>query len=227
MVLRINFSGVDEFDINSSFKKVNGFINKLFGENNQYHGKFSNYSVSKLQNGVYIGSRIIFTNGAFLTISSNDDKVIDKLINGILRNRNDLRISNLIFEDFDCFENDVHSSYDLIRTTSPIRLCNKEKFITFNDDEFIPYLTEKSIKKLVHNGLSEECAKTLKLELFHKENAKTHFYNIDGAKNICSQVMMIVRGDKEARKAIYELGFGSSTGFGFGSVEIIDNKYKK
>jgi CRISPR/Cas system endoribonuclease Cas6 (RAMP superfamily) len=33
--------------------------------------------------------------------------------------------------------------------------------------------------------------------------------------------MLGVRGDKEARKKIYELGFGKSTGFGFGAVTII------
>lgn len=222
MNLKIMFKGTDEFDVNSSFKKVNGFINKLFGKNNTYHGKFSNYSVSRLQNGIFIGNKVIFTNGAFLIISSNDNGLIDVLISGIMKNKDNLKISKLIFESFDCFEFNIHDGYDLVRTTSPIRLCNKYKFITFKDDDFIPYLTEKSIKKLIHNGLNENCAKTLKLELFHAENAKTYFYNINGAKNICSQVMLIVKGNKEARKAMYELGFGSSTGFGFGSVKIIN-----
>ena len=40
-------------------------------------------------------------------------------------------------------------------------------------------------------------------------------------KNICSQVMLIVKGDKDIRKKMYELGFGKSTGFGFGAVTII------
>ena len=33
--------------------------------------------------------------------------------------------------------------------------------------------------------------------------------------------MLVVRGDKNMRKALYEFGFGKSTGSGFGSIEIM------
>lgn len=221
MNIKIFFDGKDEFDINISYKKVNGFVNKLLGENNPYHGKFSKYSVSRLQNGMYLDGNVIFTNGAFLTISSCDNEFIDKIVLSLTYNRNELYISNLKFRKFEISEFDVHSEYDIIRTTSPIRLQTKDKFITFEDDEFVSHLRDKSIKKLIYNGLNEKVANTLDFELFHPENAKIRFYNINGCKNICSQVMLLVRGNKEARKLIYELGLGSSTGFGFGSVKLI------
>ena len=58
------------------------------------------------------------------------------------------------------------------------------------------------------------------LELFHVENSNTISVKIGEAINIGSRVMMIVKGDKDARKLIYEIGFGKCTGFGFGAVSV-------
>ena len=39
--------------------------------------------------------------------------------------------------------------------------------------------------------------------------------------NKSSQVMLLVRGKKEMRLALYKMGLGKSTGCGFGAIEIM------
>ena len=50
MILNINFEGSGVFDKPLN-KEVNGLINRCLGENNKYHGKFSNYCISSMQGG--------------------------------------------------------------------------------------------------------------------------------------------------------------------------------
>ena len=50
MILNINFEGSGVFDRPLN-KEVNGLINRCLGENNKYHGKFSNYCISQMQGG--------------------------------------------------------------------------------------------------------------------------------------------------------------------------------
>lgn len=225
MKIKVIFEGKDVLDQSKTFKKVNGFVNTCLGENNKYHGNFSNYSVSRLLGGKYDGNNIVFDNGAYITISSNEDEFIINLVRRLSTSRRKLCIGNLLFIDYELYEESVGKYFDVIRTTSPIRLTLKEQgFVTVKDTNFIDTLTNKSVKKLIHNGLDEGVANTLKFELFHPEKAHTRFYNIDGAKNITSNVMLVVRGKEEARRKLYNLGLGSSTGFGFGSVTVINKE---
>ena len=57
-----------------------------------------------------------------------------------------------------------------------------------------------------------------------QENAKTKMIEIGKQKNICSQIMLYVKGNKKARVMLYEMGLGKCTGFGFGAVTIIRNE---
>ena len=221
MVLNINFKG-DAVFIGSLNKEVNGFINRSLGKENKYHGHFSNYCVSTMQGGKMNREGIIFfSDGGYIQVSSSDKDFINDLVSGIVTNSDNLSIGSLQYKSIDIDEFRPFKEYDIIRTISPLYLSNKGRSLTFKDDNFIEVLTEKSRKKLIHNGLSERVANTLSFNLFHPENAKTKMIEIGKQKNICSQIMLYVKGNKKARVMLYEMGLGKCTGFGFGAVTII------
>ena len=221
MVLNINFKG-DAVFIGSLNKEVNGFINRCLGKENKYHGHFSNYCVSTMQGGkMNIEGIIFFSDGGYIQVSSSDKDFINDLVSGIVTNSDNLSIGSLQYKSIDIDEFRPFKEYDIICTISPLYLSNKGRSLTFKDDNFIEVLTEKSRKKLIHNGLSERVANTLSFNLFHPENAKTKMIEIGKQKNICSQIMLYVKGNKKARVMLYEMGLGKCTGFGFGAVTII------
>ena len=167
---------------------------------------------------------IMFSDGAYIQVSSNDKDFINDLVSGIITNGDKLSIASLRYKNFDVNGFEPFEKFDIIRTISPLYLSNKGRSLTFKDDNFIEVLTEKSRKKLIHNGLSERVANTLSFSLFHPENAKTKMIEIGKQKNICSQIMLYVKGNKKARVMLYEMGLGKCTGFGFGAVTIIRNE---
>lgn len=224
MVLNINFKG-DAVFIGSLNKEVNGFINRCLGKENKYHGHFSNYCVSTMQGGKMNREGIIsFSDGGHIQVSSYDVDFINDLVSGIVANSDNLSIGSLQFKSIDIDAFRPFKEYDIIRTISPLYISKDGRSLTFKDDNFIEVLTEKSRKKLMHNGLSERVANTLSFSLFHPENAKTKMIEIGKQKNICSQIMLYVKGNKKARVMLYEMGLGKCTGFGFGAVTIIRNE---
>lgn len=221
MILNINFEGSGVFDRPLN-KEVNGLINRCLGENNKYHGSFSDYCISSIQGGkMSKGGLLMFPNGAYIQVSSNDKDFINDLVSGIIANCDNLSIGGLRYKDIDIGAFEPFKEYDIIRTISPLYISKNGRSLTFKDDNFIEVLTDKSRKKLMHNGLSERVANTLSFSLFHPENAKTKMIEIGKQKNICSQIMLYVKGDKKARTMLYEMGLGKCTGFGFGAVTII------
>ena len=219
MRIKVIFSSSKVIFNESLNKEVNGFINKILGEGNKYHGTISRYSISSLQGAVKNGNGYSFPNGSYLFISSSDGEFIGTVISGLINNQH-LHIRDMEYIKMEICDYNVGSRFDLVRTISPILISEGNRFVTFKDDNFIELLTEKSIKKLIYSGLDEKKANTLKLQLFHAENAKTASIPIGEAVNIGSKVMLYVEGNKDARKLIYELGFGKCTGFGFGAVTI-------
>ena len=219
MRIKINFSNSKIVFNESLNKEVNGFINKLLGEGNKYHGNISRYSVSSMQGAVKVGDSYSFPNGAYLFIASDDGEFIGNIMQGLITNSN-LHIRDMYYTSIEISDYDIGTKFDLVRTISPILINDGSKQITFKDDNFIELLTQKSIKKLIFFGMDERKAKSLKLSLFHPENAKTASIPIGKSINIGSKVMLYVEGHKEARKLMYELGFGKCTGFGFGAVSV-------
>lgn len=221
MILKIYFERSDEVFEKPLNKQVNGFINFLLGENNEYHGKFSEYCVSSMQGGkMDKDGKLTFKDGAFLRVSSPSMDFLGKIMLSLSKNR-DLSVCSLQYKNFELDEFGTFSDYDVIRMISPLSLRVHRRVVTYNDDDFIEVLTSKSRKKLIHNGISEEEANTIEFELFHGENAKTKAVQIGGSANISSMVMLVVKGSEKARKTLYNLGLGGCCGFGFGAIEII------
>lgn len=198
---------------------VNSCVHRILGENNKYHNTFSNYSVSSLFGGIIIDNKMTYPNGAHFYISSIDNEFIEQIMFKIIDGNIEMHDMKLLGVDFEKFN--VHSDYDIIRTISPILLKDKERTVTYQDNDFINILTQKSKIKLLKSGFSEKDVNTLSIEPFHFEKARLKFPKVKNVVNKSSQVMLIVRGKKEMRLALYKMGLGKSTGCGFGAIEIM------
>ena len=228
MRIKLNFDPNTKPIHNPLNKEVNGFINNVLGIGNEYHGKFSRYSVSSMQGGHMDKNGVLnFPNGGYVFVSSDSDEFISKFLRGISKKRNLLYVFDMKYKSMDIKDFKVNERFDLVRTISPILLSSKDKkVLTFQDEEFISILTEKSKKKLIKCGYDKNLVDTLNMRLFHPENSRTKMVQVGEQKNIASKIMLYVEGDKSVRKALYELGIGKCTGFGFGSVSININNNK-
>ena len=217
--IKISLSSSNElfdYPLNS---KVNGFINRLLGDNNVYHGNFSRYSVSSLYGGVYDeNGRVSYPNGSYFYISSDDDVFMDKIDDGLCY-ASGYDICGMRYMGMDNCNFVVGSEYDIVRCMNLI-VREKDVALTYKDSNFIDVLLEKSKKKLLHCGYSEELVNTLSIELFRVNGARVRTLKIDNVVNICNRVMFIVRGSDIIRRALYEIGMGMCTGFGFGNVTL-------
>lgn len=218
MRVKIQFENGNNKFPSSTQDAILGYVNSVLGTNNNYHGKFSDYNVSDLQGEKVIDEshRIIYPNGSHIYVSSPNMDFLSKfLMDGHKYKLNDMSVKSIEVEPIN-----VNTNYDVVRTYSPILLKKNNKQITFQDEDFIQLLTEKSKKKLIHNGISESDANTLKLELFHPENAKIQKRRVHNVTNIGSHIMLIVKGKENVRKKLYQLGLGYCTGCGFGFVNV-------
>lgn len=229
MKIRINFKSSVQPISYPMNKQINGFINKVLGENNKYHGKVSSHSVS-LMNGRRIYDRINktveFPDGGFIYVSSPDSDFMLDLIVGLgnietadicgmeLKSSNDSR--------YDVCNFYPNKKYDYVTTITPVIVTNDKKNITYKHEKFLDVLRDKCIKKLIHYGISEEYASTIRMNLCKHDSNRSFDMLISGQHNICSRVTLKVYGEQSARVALYEMGLGRSTSFCFGSVKIND-----
>lgn len=225
MRIKINFKKNKRHITAPMNTEVNGFINALLGENNEYHGKFSRYSISPMLGRVVDKDTHTFSfpNGGHVFVSSDDPVFMERIVVGLITRGRGMSVMDMEVDTSNMFSSEdffPNRDYDIIMTTGPVIVKKDGKALTFRDEGFLDVIREKSVKKLIHNGIEEKVAAKMKFELFHLENAHVEIVKLGKQTNIASRVMMIVRGNREARLKLYELGLGVSTGFGFGSVSI-------
>lgn len=198
---------------------VNGVIHTILGKGNSYHDTFSNYSVSMLRGGKYTDKGLVYPNGGEVYVSSPDMEFIDTFLINLIHQQG-LMLRDMKLLSYEVSEIKVHSDYDIIHTLSPILLKKDNRRITFKDDGFIERLNEQSMAKLVKNGLTEADLKGFVIKPFHFENGQVKLPKVNNVVNPSSKVMLVVEGTPIARKTIYEMGLGNSTGCGFGAVKV-------
>lgn len=139
MRIKIIFNGSNKNFDDSIIGKINGFVNYCLGDNNEYHGKFSNYSVSSLQGGKMDKNGVLtFKDGAYLYISSLDAEFISKFMMKLLSSNQG--IDDMTVKSFEIEKLIPHNNYDIIRTVSPILLTvskdRNKRIVTIKDDDF-------------------------------------------------------------------------------------------
>lgn len=202
-----------------------GLVQKILGENNKWHDNFSAYSISTMQGGVVKDKYMCFPDGGYFYVSSIDMEFIQAFTNNLILNVGKISLRDMKMKGFAFPSSKVHSDYDIIRSISPLLLKVKNKrLVTFKDDDFVYLLTEQSKKKLLHNGFTEKDVQNFEIEPFHFKGASLRHARRKQYSLPASMVMLVVKGNVKCRKALYEMGLGSSTGYCFGAVEISEER---
>lgn len=225
---KANESPIEHSVMNSH---INGFINKVLGENNKWHGTFSPYSVSGMYGGVLQEDKTIqYPNGGCFVVASSNSEFIGDFLKGLFTLEDDAKILSMSFDGFENYDIKPMSDYSII-TLDSVYLQKKEKGLkkevyTFtNCDDFIERLRENSIKKLIREGIPERTAKSIKFSPHHPEKWRERFqiYKMmdnHPLANKVSNIKLYVTGSVKARKMLFDLGIGNSTGFGFGFARL-------
>ncbi len=222
MRLKIKFKPNSEPFTKPTIDYVVGYIHTCLGNNNKWHNGTSNYSISQMRGGVLDKNGLIqYPNGGHIIVSSDDNDFIKTLSNNIMDIWDNGMVQTMIFEDFDTYKQTSMPRFDIVRINC-LRLKIDDKNITFEDEEhFIDILRSHTVKKLIKSGVSESDAATIKIEPFHKENWKVKWCKVKAGtkqenciKTSCIQI--ILKGKRDVREKLTSMGFGQSTGYGFG-----------
>lgn len=220
MRLIVNYTKNTEDVPQDNQRLLNTYIHKCLGNNNKYHDTFSDYAISSLQGGHTNEKVVNFNDGGYFIISSNNIQFIEDIISGIQKNVDlfcGMKLSGVVISDFN-----AHKDYDIVLTISPILLKRSDSSICiFSDDDFIDVLETNCKNKLDKLNINLDLS-DFKIELYKPEQSKVSVVKVKKHFNKASKIKMIVRGNLDARKSLYNLGFGKSTGSGFGSIKILD-----
>ena len=219
MKIRVIFTNpTTEVPVNNQ-EQMNSYIHKCLGNNNPYHDAFSEYAISSLQGGKFNGTGLSFDESEpYVVVSSENMDFISTFMSGV--QKDERNVFGMRFKRFEMDDFNVHERFDKLITISPILLKNKDnQKITFDNPEWLERLNEQSVMKLKHCGIEDP---TFRIEFRKPERGKKKLVWVGDVFNPSSMVGLKVFGTKKARKTIYNLGFGNSTGCGFGSVKIYE-----
>lgn len=200
--------------------QMNGFIYAILGKNNEYHDKFSDYAISSLQGGKLdeVNGILKFNGEPFFNVSSENERFLMDFITGASSRHPSVFGMKIKRLDMLC-DFAVHKKYDEVITISPIIVKRKDdmKLVYGKDEEWLELLTKNCKDKLRYLGIEDP---TFRIEIPNPELAKEKSIWVGDTFNPCTMIKMVVYGKEKTRRAIYNLGFGGSTGSGFGSIEI-------
>ena len=202
-------------------------VQNVLSQNYICHDNFSPYNVSSLLGGVIVNNKITYPNGGYFYVSSSEKDFIADFVKGLFENGESIYLQDMHYEKCELLADTIHSDYDIIKTISPILLKHKDRIFTYKDKEFIDILTAQCIGKLLHTGINEKKLRNFEITPFHFENAKIKYSKRKKYTQPSSKIMLIVKGNPECRKLLYEMGIGNSTGYCYGSVEIVNKNYVK
>ena len=202
---------------------VVGFIHRCLGENNPYHDRFSDYCVSELYDGkMYVYPKIdknnktlTFSEYPLLCVSSENEEFINDIIKGAVLNTPVLFESTAIIKPCDF---PVKSPYvDTIKLKCVLLKDKQDEIITVSSDSerWLSVMEKQCKSKLKYLGIEDP---NFKLEYKDKYFDRNCYYK--SKKYRCSVVKLKVYGDIRTRTSLYNMGFGNSTGCGFGFVNL-------
>lgn len=233
MRIKINFSPNTESFTGPVNDYVNGFIHKCLGGGNKWHDTFSPYAISQMKGGVLNPDTgfIDFPDGGHIVVAvdKTEAEFITALLKGLV-NMSDGRVQTMRYEGMSSYSVNECDKFDITRIEC-VRLMDNGKAVTCEDEDFLRLLRDHTVKKLKRCGVSDSDAESIRLEPFHREKWKVKYvkmknYNEHPVITPASNIMVVVRGNREARRKILNLGYGQSTGCGFGFPRLKeDNRH--
>lgn len=237
---------------------VNSYIYcKCLKNDRQTHDKKNDYCISSLYGGVLNAEdkTVDFPNGAFIAITSNNQNLLNSIIEGVLNNPdfyNGMKhngfdfVSETFFNGWNHFATlspfiirkflDKKSySFYVIEDKSFLQKANDktlQKIIPLNDVDFSKMITEHTISKIKAVSPNADL-KDFKIEVkshnSHKIKVIKKQYDHETERcviNYANQCQISVYCNKSVAEIIYTIGIGQSTGCGFGTIYKTENHKK-
>ncbi len=230
MRIKVNLFGKNVILPIANQHLVNSYFHTCVGRNNIYHDAKSNYSLSNLNGGKLNSDNktITIDKHCYFIITTNDDVLINCIINGLKNNRDfgyglQFGFTDIISEEF-------FNGWNYFKTLSPILIKeyeskSKYSFKTIqNCENYSKFITNYLINKL------SKIDPTLNLDDFNVIVEPDFKFNkvrkilIKNVINHATQCQLNVFTNKKVAETLYTYGIGQSTGCGFGTIYKTENK---
>lgn len=200
-------------------QKLTGVLHKWLGENNREHGEISLYSFSWLQNTIVGNEGLSCPKGANWFVSLYDVRRTKDVLACI-------RTSPKLFcgmevEEVSIIEPPDFSSRELFFLGSPILIKRSENGKTteygYENPESGKLLMETLRTKMRKAGLPDDDTLQIEFDLsYEKKKKKLVWYDdISSKANMCP---ITIKGNNITKQFAWNVGIGSCTGIGFGSI---------
>lgn len=201
--------------------KLVGTIHKWLGKN-QLHDKISLYSFSWLYGSVRQGQGLSFPNGATFFIGFYEEEYGKQLIRSILDDPE--MFCGMIVQDVVLIETLDFSDQMIFRVASPVLVKRwidaekrTEKHYIYDDAETEELMRETLLRKMREAGLVEDETLQIRFDL-SDSSKKTKLVKYRDIKSRANMCRLIIEGKPETKEFAWNVGIGSSTGIGFGSL---------
>jgi len=191
-------------------------FHKWLGDNS-VHDELSLYSLSWLWGSKPTKKGFNFRNGGDWFISAYDDELIKKLIDSIMKNPAfafGMSVQELTMQMTPTFQAKTH-----FRVASPVfikrNIADEQKYFYHSDKEANQLLTETLQNKLKKANLNTDVQ--VRFDERYR-NPKVDGILYKGSRKKGSVCPVIVEGSVEAVGFAWNVGIGSETGIGFGSL---------
>ena len=200
-------------------QKLVGVIHKWIGENN-IHDKLSLYSFSWLRGGKKVGDALSFPKGASFFISFYDPDIVRQMIFSI--RELPVMFCGMYVTDITIEDDPDLSSRSEFYCGSPIfikrRLGTGEiKQYLYDDEHTGELMKETLVSKMRAAGLEEDPILDIRFDA-SASGKKTKLVRYHGISNRASICPVIINGKPETKLFAWNVGIGSCTGIGFGSI---------
>lgn len=200
-------------------QKMTGVLHKWLGENNNEHGEISLYSFSWLQNTRISGKDLNCPKGSSLFISFYDARRLKDVL-AKLRTEPELfcgmYVNEVVIEETPDLSQREH-----FRLGSPIlikrQIDNKTIEYYFDNPDCGKLMEETLRTKMRIAGVPDDDSLHIEFDLsYSKKKKKLIWYN--NISNKASMCPVIIQGSNETKQFAWNVGIGSCTGTGFGSI---------
>ncbi len=200
-------------------RKLTGVLHKWLGANNDEHGETSLYSFSWLRNAQVAENGLYCPNGASLFLSFYDTQRLKTVLSNIRTSPE--MFCGLCVEDVVIEDNPNMAEQELFYLGSPIlikrTIDNKIVEYYYNNPDCGKLMEETLHKKMQIAGLPDDETLHIEFDLsYAKKKKKLVWYgDISNKANMCP---VIIHGKNITKQFVWNVGLGSCTGIGFGSI---------